>query len=433
MQQIGIGILGLGTVGTGLCKLIESNKALIESRLGFSLDVKGALVRDLKRERILPQGKLTTDPDQILQNPEIQIIVEVMGGVEPAGDYIKRALRAGKAVVTANKELIARDGHALLELATKTEQDLYFEASVAGGIPIIRTLKESLTANRIRGLYGIINGTTNYILTKMSQEGSSLATALAKATAKGYAEADPSSDIEGWDAAYKLAILSSIAFGSRVPIEKVHVEGISKIAPVDLEYCQELGYTLKLLAIGKHLPGGIEARVHPTFIPQSHPLAAVSGVFNAIFLEDDAFGELMFYGRGAGELPTGSAVLSDVIAAAKDLVLAKAGNLNCTCFEEQPVLPMEDITCKYYIRLAVDDVPGVLARIADCFGSHGVSLAQVIQKGCEEPVDLVFVSHRVREGKMKQALAEIRALDCVHQVANLIRVEGEEQFGTAAG
>lgn len=430
MQQIGIGILGLGTVGTGLCKLIDENKALIEKRLGFSLDVKKALVRDLSRTRILPQSKLTTDPQQILLDPQIQIVVEVMGGVKPAGEYIKRALSAGKAVVTANKELIAREGHGLLELATETGQDLYFEASVAGGIPIIRTLKESLTANRIKGIYGIINGTTNYILTKMSQEGSSLQAALAKAQQRGYAEADPSSDLEGWDAAYKLAILSSIAFGSRVEMDKVHVEGIGSIGPVDLKYCQELGYTLKLLAIGKNLPAGIQARVHPTFIPQNHPLAAVSGVHNAIFLEDDAFGELMFYGRGAGELPTGSAVLSDVIAAARDLVLGKAGNLNCTCFEERPVLPMEDVSCKYYVRLAVDDTPGVLAKIADCFGSQGVSLAQVIQKGYEVPVDLVFVSHRVREGQMKKALSEIMALECVHQVANLIRVEGEEQFGT---
>ncbi len=263
MKQIGIGILGLGTVGTGLCKLIAENQELIEKRLGLSLDLKLALVRDLKRKRILPQGRLTTDPKRILQDPEIQIIVEVMGGMQPAKDLIIQALKAGKTVVTANKELIARSGHELLTLATETGQDLYFEASVAGGIPIIRTLKESLTANKISGLYGIINGTTNYILSKMSQQGSTLEAALAKAQEQGYAEADPASDIEGWDAAYKLAILASIAFGSRVEMERVHVEGIGKIQPVDLKYCQDLGYTLKLLAIGKNSPAGIEVRVHP--------------------------------------------------------------------------------------------------------------------------------------------------------------------------
>jgi homoserine dehydrogenase len=432
MKQIGLGLLGLGTVGTGLCKLVMENKELIEKRMGISLELKKALVRDLNRERILSQGQLTTDPNEILKDPSIQIVVEVMGGVEPAKTYITEALKAGKAVVTANKELIAKEGHELLTLATEVGQDLYFEASVAGGIPIIRTLKESLIGNRITGIFGIINGTTNYILTKMSQEGSSLESALAAAQRKGYAEADPSSDVEGWDAAYKLAILASIAFGSRVEIGKVHVEGICKIEPEDLKYSQELGYTLKLLAIGKNSPEGIQVRVHPTLIPQQHPLATVSGVYNAVFLEDDSFGELMFYGRGAGELPTGSAVLSDVIACGRDLVLGKAGSLNCTCFEERPVLPMDDVQCKYYVRLVVDDRPGVLAKIADCFGSNGVSLAQVIQKGYEEPVDLVFVSHRVQEGQMKKALAQIEALPFVHKVANLIRVEGEEQFGTAA-
>lgn len=423
MEPLKIGLLGLGTVGSGVFQIIQKNGEELAQRTGRKLVIKKILVRDLTKKRAVevPPELLTTNLNEILDDPEIDLIVEVMGGVDPASSYIRRSIQAGKHIVTANKELLAKNGRELLSLADEKGVHFHFEASVAGGIPVIKALKESLAANQVSKIMGIINGTTNYILTKMTAEGVSLESALMEAQAKGYAEADPSSDIDGYDAAYKLLILGSIAFGSRLDLAGVYTEGIRKVTPVDLDYGRQLGYTLKLLAIAKETPAGIEARVHPTFIPNSHPLASVSDVFNAIYIEGDAVGELMFYGRGAGDLPTASAVCSDIIDVARDSGAKKA----CSCLHVKKQLPMANTVTRYYIRISVQDSPGVLGQIAQKFGANDVSLQSVIQQGRGEPVPLVFVTHEVSEANLERAISGIKALDCVYSVDNIIRVEGE--------
>jgi homoserine dehydrogenase len=428
--EIGVGLLGLGTVGRGVYRLLEQNAALIAARAGTSVRVRRVLVRDPYKPRglDLPAGLLTTRAEDVIADPGVQVVVEVMGGVRPALDYVLEALRRGKSVVTANKDMVAEHGRELFAAAERYGCDLFFEASVAGGIPIIRTLKASLAANRIHQIMGIVNGTTNYILTRMSREGVSFQTALAEAQRLGYAEADPAADVEGHDAARKLAILASIAFNSRIPLEEVYVEGIARIAPEDIRYARELGYVIKLLALGKETPEGIEVRVHPVLLPCRHPLAAVNDVFNAVFVRGDAVGETMFYGRGAGELPTASAVVADIIDAARDITRGVAGMIGCTCFENKPVKPMPLVESRYYIRLLVDDRAGVLAAIAKGFGDHRVSLASVIQKNTiGELAEIVLVTHRVAEGSLRAAMAVVEGLPVVKQVANVIRVEGEEE------
>ncbi len=423
MKPLRIALLGMGTVGSGVYQIITKHGRELAQRAGRTLEIRQILVRDLAKPRPvdIPSHLLTTDFSQIVADPDIDVIVEVMGGVAPAAEYLRSSILAGKHIVTANKELLAKHGQELLSLADEQKVHFHFEASVGGGIPVIKALKESLVANQVSKVMGIINGTTNYILTKMASEGTHLETALTEAQTKGYAEADPSSDVDGYDAAYKLLILGSIAFGSRLDLSKVYVEGIRKVTPIDLEYGHQLGYTLKLLAIAKDTPDGIEARVHPTFIPNQHPLAAVSDVFNAIYIEGDAVGELMFYGRGAGDMPTASAVCSDIMDIARDSGAKKA----CSCLYTKNQLAMGSTVSRYYIRISVLDNPGVLAQIATAFGRSRVSLHSVIQQGRGEPVPLVFVTHEVSEADFTQAMDEIRALECVFEVDNIIRVEGE--------
>ncbi|MCK8823920.1 homoserine dehydrogenase [Fuchsiella alkaliacetigena] len=427
-SKIKVGVLGLGTVGSGVVKILSENKDGVEEKLEQPIELAKVLVKNLDKQREveLPAGVLTADPTELLENPEIDIIVEVIGGLEPTKDFVVRALKADKHVVTANKELMAKHGAELLDLATDRGVDLYFEASVAGGIPIIRSLKESLTANRIEKIMGIVNGTTNYILTKMTQEGADFDEVLAEAQASGYAEADPTADIDGYDAAYKLAILAAIAFSSRIDINEIYLEGISQVPPEDISYAQELGYVIKLLAIAKEVNGEIEARVHPTMIPKEHPLAAVSDVFNAVFVEGHAVGELMYYGRGAGSMPTASAVVADIIDVARNIIYDANTRIHCGCQEAKALMPMAEVESKYYLRLKVIDKPGVLSAVAKILAENEVSIASVIQQGEDgDAVPLVLITHQVTEGDIQAALKEIDNLAEVKEISSLIRVEDQ--------
>lgn len=429
-SEIKIGLMGLGTVGRGVYRILTGNCENIRRKVGVPVDIAKILVKDPGKDRGLEiePSLLTTSVSDIIEDPEIDLIVELIGGIDPALDYVKTALSNGKSVITANKDMIALHGKELFELAETNNCGILFEASVAGGIPIIRPLKQCLAANRIQQIIGIINGTTNYMLTKMTAEGSDFKEVLKEAQAKGFAEADPTSDIEGYDAARKLAILSSIAFNSRVTLNDVYVEGITGITSKDITYAGELNYVIKLLAIAKETGEGIEVRVHPALIPASHPLASVNDVFNAIFVRGDAVGDTMFYGQGAGEMPTASAVVADIMDAARSLGHNTPTFMGCTCYEEKPVKPMGLTESKYYIRLRVADRPGVLASIAYAFGDKEVSLASVIQEQTEsEAAEIVMVTHRVREKNLQDALEIIRHLSSVIEVCNFIRVEGEDQ------
>jgi len=419
-------LLGLGTVGSGVVKLLQENGEDIATKVGCPLRIERILVRDKNKPRpvAVDPALITDDPADILEDPAIEIVAELIGGLEPAREYILRALEAGKNVVTANKDVLAVHGQQLLQAAEARGLDFFFEASVGGGIPIIHPLKELLAANRIRQVLGIVNGTTNFILTKMTVEGKDFAEALGEAQAMGYAESDPSADVEGADAARKLAILASIAFNTRVTYPEVYAEGIGRISARDILYAGELGYVIKLLAIGREEEQEVEVRVHPALVPKDHPLATVSDVFNAIFIRGDAVGEAMFYGRGAGQMPTASAVVGDLMLVARNLLHGSTGRITCTCYRQLPVRPMGRVECKYYLRFTVKDRPGVLARIAGAFGEAGVSLASVIQKRSFEGwAELVLITHRVREENLQRALAIIRNLPVVKSVDNLIRVE----------
>lgn len=427
-KVIKIGLLGLGTVGKGVYRILTGNAEKIRRQTGAPLEIVRILVRSPEKDRglELPPEILTADYREIIEHPEIDIVVEVMGGLHPTLDYVLQALNNGKSVVTANKDLVAAHGRELFAAAAQGGVDLLFEGSVGGGIPIIRPLKHCLAANRITRIMGIINGTTNYILSQMTTAGTSFADALAQAQARGYAEADPGADIEGLDAARKLAILASIAFNSRVVPDDLYVEGIGRITARDIAYAGELNYVIKLLGIAKETAEGIEARVHPTFIPRTHPLASVNGVFNAIFVQGDAVGNAMFYGRGAGELPTGSAVVADVMEAARNRLHQVTGMSGCTCFEQKPVLPIGRVQSKYYLRMLVADRPGVLASIAYAFGDKEVSLASVIQKHTDgRRAEIVLVTHMVYEKNLRAALTIVEKLSAVEEVCAVIRVEDE--------
>lgn len=425
---IGIGLLGMGTVGRGVYRILKENRAGIEQKVGVPVEVKKILVRDTVKDRglELEKGILTADVGDIIDDPDIDIVVELLGGINPALEYSLRALGRGKSLVTANKDMVAVHGKELFEAAAANSCDVLFEGSVAGGIPIIRPLKECLAANRIQQVIGIINGTTNYMLTRMSKEGLDFQNVLGEAQSLGYAEADPSADVEGFDAARKLAILASIAFNTRVPLNQVYVEGITGITAEDIAYAAELNYVVKLLGIAKESDEGIEARVHPALLPKNHPLASVNDVYNAIFVTGDAVGDVMFFGRGAGELPTASAVVADVMNAARNLRKQVPGMISCTCFEEKPVKSMGLTLSKYYLRLNVTDKPGVLASIAFVLGDHEVSLASVIQKHTiGQAAEIVLVTHQVLEKNLQEALKIIKELSTVNEVSNVIRVEGE--------
>ncbi len=423
-----IALLGLGTVGSGVYKLVEERqKDEFYFKTGTRLEISKILVRNAKKKRanILPQITITDQWSDIINDPEIDIIVEVMGGIEPARSYILEALNAGKNVVTANKDLLAVHGKELLDAAKENKRDLLFEASVAGAIPIIRPLKQCLAGNHIDEIMGIVNGTTNYILTKMTAEGMDFAQALAKATELGYAEADPTSDIEGYDAARKVAILASIAFHSRVVLDDVYIEGITAISAQDIRYANEAGYAMKLIGVAKNTPSGIEARVHPMLIPLSHPLATVNDSFNAIFVHGDAAGEVMFYGKGAGELPTASAVVGDIIDVVRNIQYGSLGRISCSCYKNLPIKSIDDIESRYFIRVSCQDQTGVLGKIATVFGDNEVSISQFIQKDIVDGnAELVIITHKVFERDIRKSVDALNKLDVVHKVSSIIRVYG---------
>jgi len=425
-KKIGVGIIGYGTVGSGVYHILTTKSRKLSTLSGADIDV--VLVAERDRDRMkgkVPEQISTADAYEVINHPDIDVVVEVIGGIEPAYTFIKQALQNKKHVVTANKALMASRGGALLEGAQEQGVDLYFEASVGGGIPIIRPLKHSLAGNAIHRVMGIVNGTTNYILTKMAEEGSSLDEALKEAQALGFAEADPSADVEGHDAAAKIAILASIAFNSRVTADKVYTEGIMGITPEDIAYAKEMGYIIKLLAVAKEDDEGMEVRVHPTMIPAKHPLASVAGVMNAIFVEGDAVGEVMFYGPGAGSLPAASAIVGDVFEVALNISLNKVGSMTCGCFEHKKVKAVDDIESRYYMRLDALDKPGVLAKIAKVLGDNNVSIETAIQKNTRDGhAELVFGTYLVKEKSMRRALKKIEQLDVVAEVGNILRVEG---------
>jgi len=426
--MINIGLLGCGTVGSGVVELLQKNAETIARRTGDKIAIKRVLEKDLDKCRALglSENALAGDINEILNDPEINIVVELIGGIEPAFTFIKKAMLAGKHVVTANKDLIAVKGKELFETAGQSEIDFYFEASVGGGIPIVYPLKQSLAGNRIQEVIGILNGTTNYILTKMSQEGQEFNQVLAEAQQLGYAEFDPTADVEGLDAARKIAILSSIAFNSRITLDDVYVEGITSITPVDIKYARELGYVIKLLAIAKEDEAGrVQVRVHPAFLPANHPLASVNEVFNAVFVRGDAVGEIMHFGRGAGKMPTASAVVGDIIEIGRNLLHQSNARIGCTCYESKTILGIEELWAKYYVRMTVKDRPGVLAGIAGVFGNNNVSIASVLQKTSEaDMAELILITHKVREQDLRDSLTVLKGMSIVGVIDNVIRLEG---------
>ena len=419
-------LLGAGTVGGGVLRILEWQRDEMPKKLGVSIELKKILVRDKTKKREgIDSALLTEDWQEILSDPEIQIVIEVMGGIEPARTYILEALQAGKNVVTANKDLLAEHGRELLDMAERAGRDLMFEAAVAGGIAIIRPLKQCLAANHITEVMGIVNGTTNYILTRMTAEGMEFSEALARATELGYAEADPTADIEGYDAARKVAILASIAFNSRVTFSDVYTEGITKITAADIRYAAELDMVIKLLGVARNTEGGIEAGVYPMLIPSSHPLASVHDAFNAVFVHGDAVDDAMFLGRGAGQLPTGSAVAGDVFEIARNIQAGSTGKISCTCYKNLPVKPVEEMRSRYFLRLKAEDRPGVLAGIASVFGNNNVSISQVIQKSASGgAAELVVITDQVVERHFRDSLLVIKELSMVKEISSVLRVYG---------
>ncbi|WP_195617165.1 homoserine dehydrogenase [Clostridium paraputrificum] len=429
MKKVKIALLGLGNVGRGVWNILQMNGEEIMKRSGCQVEVAKILVRDPSKARAVkvPEELITTNFDEILNDDSIKIIVEVMGGIEPAKEFILKSLSKKKHIVTANKMLLATYGDELFKKADEEEVMLNYEASVAGGIPIIQAINESLTANKIENLYGIINGTTNFILSKMELEGSDFDDVLKEAQEKGYAEADPTSDIEGFDAQYKLAILSSLAFGTKVKIDDVYREGITKITSKDIRYAKDFGLVIKLLAIAKEIDGKLQLRVHPTMIPDTHPLANVHDSFNAVFIKGNAVDDLMFYGRGAGDLPTGSAVVADIVSILRsDVDTENRLPVEKNNLWHKEIGEINDITSRYYIRTTVTDRPGVLGEITAIFGRHGVSLRSVIQRGRiknEEEVGLVLVTHYTKEEQLQGAINEVKDMESVKEINNMIRIE----------
>ena len=422
-KKIKVALLGVGTVGTGVYKLIQRRADVMVRTIGAEMEVSKILVHNLNKQREGIDASLLTDNwQEIVNDPEIQIIVEVMGGIEPARTMILEALHAGKHVVTANKDLLAAHGKELLDAAEEKHCDLLFEAAVAGGIPIIRPLKQCLAGNEINEVIGIVNGTTNYILTKMFEENMSFEEALAKATELGYAEADPTADVEGLDAGRKVAIMASIAFHSRVIFDDVYTEGITKITSDDIAYAKEFDSVIKLLGVAHNTEGGIEVGVYPMLLNKEHPLASVRDSFNAVFVHGDAVDDAMFYGRGAGELPTASAVMGDIIDVARNIAYGCNGRISCTCYRETPIKKFDEVENKFFLRMQVKNQPGVLASIATVFGSHGVSIARVVQKHIKgEQAELVIVTDKVREDYLKNALEQLRDIENIFEISSVIR------------
>jgi len=428
-KEIGIGLMGLGVIGGQVAKVLISKAGVLAEQVSCPLLLRKVMVRDLSKERSpeIDSQLLTTDADDFFADPKIDIVIEVIGGETPALQYLKRAISGGKHVVTANKEVIAKHGVELLALAQQHGVGLNYEAAVGGGIPLIAPFRYDLVANRINGIFAIINGTTNYILTKMAKDGVDFPSALKRAQELGYAEPNPKNDVEGIDAAYKLAILASLAFQAQVRPEDIHCEGIARLSSRDFQYARELGFAIKLLAIAKQDDKSIEVRVHPVFIPDDSFLAKVEGAYNAVLIDGDLVGKVLFFGQGAGALPTSSAVIADVISTARDIVRGVGGGI--VGWKLQPgkvIKPMSEVKTRYYLRMNVVDRPGVLAQIARILGDHKISISSVIQKlvdSATRSAEIVIMTHLAKEAAMQQALGEVAHLAVVKKISNFVRVE----------
>jgi homoserine dehydrogenase len=433
MKTFRVGLIGFGTIGTGVIKLLQQNSELLVERLGARLELAKVVDLDITSDRgvTVPPGVLSTQIDDLLADPSIDIVIELIGGYEPARTFVLRAIASGKHVVTANKALLAVHGEEIFAAAAQHGVDVMYEAAVGGGIPVISAIKENLCANRFRSLCGILNGTCNYILTRMTDEGAEFATVLKDAQAHGYAEADPTFDVEGIDTAHKLALLLSLCFGTRIPFKAIFTEGISQISALDIQFARQFGFKIKLLAVGKvDDDGRIEARVHPTMIPLNHPLADVDGVFNGIRLVGDFSGPVMFSGRGAGMDATASAVLGDVLAIARNLrvgavLRTPAQGVSATALRDLPLKPMDEIISEYYLRFAATDQAGVLAHIAGVLGHFNISIAAMIQpeRQIGGAVPIVIVTHEAREADIRGALAQIDTSPMIRDISRFVRIE----------
>ncbi|MGN7453225.1 homoserine dehydrogenase [Paenibacillus pasadenensis] len=428
MKPVKVGLLGLGTVGTGVVRIVERHQEDLMSQVGSPIVIEKVLVQNVDKSRSIDvdAAKLTTDAWEIIRNPDIDVIVEVMGGIERTKEYLLEALSLGKHVVTANKDLMALHGRELLATASENRCDVFYEASVAGGIPIIRTLIEGFSSDRITKIMGIVNGTTNYILTKMSQEGASYADVLKEAQELGYAEADPTSDVEGLDAARKMTILSRLGFRCEVGLEDVSVKGISSVGKEDIAYAKRLGYEVKLLGIAERQGESISVSVQPTMVKASHPIASVNGVFNAVYVHGEAVGETMFYGAGAGELPTATSIVADLVAVVKNLKIGVNGLGGASSFKERVLKSDEQISSKYFLRLHVADRAGVLARITQVFAEYEVSLESVIQQPNPElkEAEIIVITHNASKAAMNKVVDAFETLDVIQKVKSVYRVEG---------
>jgi homoserine dehydrogenase len=433
-KSINVGIIGFGTVGSGTARILIENREIIQRRLGAPVLLKKISDLDIKRDRGIQLGDvtLTTSARDIFTDPDIDVVVELIGGYKPAKEFILEAIRNKKHVVTANKALLAVHGEEIYTAAEKAGVTIGYEASVAGGIPILAAIRNGLAANNIRSIYGIVNGTCNYILTLMTNAGRKFDEVLKEAQSMGYAEADPTFDIEGIDSAHKLAVLTMLAYGTPVKFEDIYTEGISKITPLDIDFAKELGYKIKLLAITKLADGEVEARVHPTMLPETYPIATVDGVFNALSVAGDAVGTTMFYGRGAGDMPTGSAVVGDIVDIGRDILAGCANRSPVAAFRERAPLKirkMDNITSCYYLRFSALDKPGVLSLITGVLGKNNISISSMIQKGrrADQAVPVVMMTHDAVERDVKKALEEINKMDCVAEQTVVIRVEEGKQ------
>ncbi|MDP9067150.1 MAG: homoserine dehydrogenase [Actinomycetota bacterium] len=429
METVKVGLLGCGVVGGATLRILNDNADELAARVGAPIEVVKVAVRDPGRARSveLDPRRATSDPGEVVDNPSIHIVVEAMGGVTAARDLILRAIASGKHVVTANKELLASAGGEVLEAAAAAGVDVLFEGAVGGGIPILRPLRESLAGDRVHKVMGIVNGTTNFILTRMSETGESFEDALAEAVVLGYAEADPSADVEGSDAASKLAILATLAFGSTVVPDDIETEGITRVTPADIAAAHELGYEVKLLAVAEAAGDSVSVRVHPAMLPRTHPLAAVRDVFNAIFVEGENVGELMFLGRGAGGAPTASAVTGDVVEIARNIVSGGRSPASAGYSRRATILPQEQAPVRYYLVLSVLDQPGVLAAVAGAFADQGISISSVRQEGTGDQATLVLITHLAGEGRHRATFERLQGLEVVKEIASKMRVEGTSE------
>jgi homoserine dehydrogenase len=435
MREIKVGLIGFGTVGSGVAKILQKNSRLIEKRMGAKIVLKRIADIDLETDRgvKLKAGILTRKAQEVIDAPEIDIVMELIGGIEPAKTFILQAIRNKKHIVTANKALLALHGDEIFREAYRFGVDVNFEASVGGGIPLIRSIKEGLVANRIQSIFGILNGTSNYILSKMTDEGKDFKEVLREARERGYAEADPTYDIEGIDAAHKLVILIRLAFGTSLRFKEIFIGGISEITPLDIQFSREFGYRIKLLAIAKIDQGKIEARVHPTMIPEGHLLSTVEGVFNAIYIKGDAIGPTLFYGQGAGQMPTGSAVVSDLVELGRNLLVQATGrrvpllSFQESAIEKIPLKRMEEVMMPFYMRFSALDRPGVLSKISGILGKNDISISSVIQEGRQVngAVPIVMMTHEAKEKDVHRALKEIDRLGVILGKTMFIRVENE--------